>query len=110
MAYNETDDGNGTLYKVNVGSFKSRNHADKRVALLDSKGIDSFIVPTTLSGEQWYRIQAGAFSKRANAENLLNKIKDSGIEDVYILTENAVSSNDSSGMLSWEKLFCLRNT
>lgn len=92
----KTDDGNGTLYKVIAGSFKTRNNADKRVALLDSKGIDSFIVPTTISGEQWYRIQAGAFSKRSNAENLLNKIKDSGIEDVYILTENLNSNNDES--------------
>ncbi|WP_029267622.1 N-acetylmuramoyl-L-alanine amidase [Virgibacillus alimentarius] len=77
-----------TLYKVIAGSFQSRKNANKRVALLDSKGIDSFVSPTTISGKQWYRVQAGAFSKRSNAERQLNKVKNAGIADVYILTEN----------------------
>lgn len=85
------DDGNETLYKVIAGSFKSMENADKRVALLESKGIAAFIAPAAISGEKWYRVQVGAFSKRSNAENQLNKVKSAGIDDVYILTENLSS-------------------
>jgi cell division protein FtsN len=56
------------MYKVFAGSFKSRENAQERVAFLRSKGIQSFIVPTTISGETWYRVQAGTYSSRTNAE------------------------------------------
>jgi hypothetical protein len=80
------------MYKVFAGSFKSRENAQERVAFLRSKGIRSFIVPTTISGETWYRVQAGAYSSRTNAENTATEInKLTGI-NAFIATENQSES------------------
>ncbi|MCM3691825.1 SPOR domain-containing protein [Neobacillus niacini] len=80
------------MYKVFAGSFKSRENAQKRVAFLRSKGIRSYIVPTTISGETWYRVQAGAYSSRTNAENTATEInKLTGI-NAFIATENQSAS------------------
>lgn len=79
------------IYKVIAGSFKSRENAEKRVAYLESKGIEAFIDPIIISGEQWYRVQAGAFSILENAEARLEEVKQAGIEDAYILTEEVNS-------------------
>ncbi|WP_339230458.1 N-acetylmuramoyl-L-alanine amidase [Oceanobacillus sp. FSL K6-2867] len=82
------------IYKVIAGSFQSRENADKRVAYLDSHCIESFVTTITVSGEQWYRVQAGAFSNQKNAESRLNEVKNAGIEDAFIITEN---EEDTSG-------------
>ncbi|WP_066067315.1 N-acetylmuramoyl-L-alanine amidase [Neobacillus soli] len=77
----------GTLYKVIGGSFKSKDHADERVALLHTKGFESFVHTTNISGETWYRVQAGAFSNRDNADNLINDLKKAGINDAFLIAE-----------------------
>ncbi|ARI76895.1 N-acetylmuramoyl-L-alanine amidase [Halobacillus mangrovi] len=76
-----------TIYKVIAGSFRSRKSAEKRVAYLDSEGIEAFVSPIILSGKQWYRVQTGAFSLLENAEARLEEVKRAGIEDAYITTE-----------------------
>ncbi|MEH7112277.1 SPOR domain-containing protein [Neobacillus niacini] len=63
------------MFKVFAGSFKSRENAQERVSFLLSKGIQSFIVPTTISGEPWFRVQSGSFSSRENAEKRITEIK-----------------------------------
>ncbi|WP_067727579.1 N-acetylmuramoyl-L-alanine amidase [Oceanobacillus damuensis] len=85
-----------TIYKVIAGSFQSQENADERVAYLDSQGIDSFVTTITISGEQWYRVQAGAFLNRENAERRLNEVKNIGIEDAFIVTENG-NQEDTAG-------------
>jgi hypothetical protein len=83
------------MYKVFAGSFKLRENAQERVAFLRSKGIQSFIVPTTISGETWYRVQAGSFSSRVNAEKRVTEInKTTGI-NAFIAAENQSSSPNS---------------
>ncbi|WHZ02431.1 glucosaminidase domain-containing protein [Neobacillus sp. YX16] len=80
------------MYKVFAGSFKLRENAQERVAFLLSKGIQSFIVPTTISGETWYRVQAGSFSSRVNAENRVTEINKSTGITAFIAAENQSSS------------------
>ncbi|QHE54113.1 N-acetylmuramoyl-L-alanine amidase [Pontibacillus sp. HMF3514] len=75
------------IYKVIAGTFRSRKNAEKRVTFLDSKGIGAFIDPVIVSGKQWYRVQAGAFSTLENAEVRLGEVKLLGIDDAYIITE-----------------------
>ncbi len=58
------------------------------------KGIESFVKSTTVSGEIRYRVQAGAFSSRENAENRLQEVKKAGIEDAFIVFENNGSNQD----------------
>ena len=43
------------MFKVFAGSFKSRENAQERIGFLRSKGIQSFIVATIISGETWFR-------------------------------------------------------
>jgi hypothetical protein len=83
------------MYKVFAGSFKSRENAQERVAFLRSKGIQSFIVPTTISGETWYRVQAGAYSSRTNAENRVTEITKSTGINAFITAKNQSSSPNS---------------
>ena len=47
----------------------------------------------SISGETWYRVQAGAFSSRENAEKRLEEVKKAGVSDAYILSE---STSDNS--------------
>jgi hypothetical protein len=65
---------------------------------LSSKGIESFIDTVIVSGETWYRVQAGAFSSRENAEKRLTEVKNAGINDAYIVAEDTNSKPiDTSG-------------
>ncbi|WP_026564088.1 N-acetylmuramoyl-L-alanine amidase [Bacillus sp. UNC41MFS5] len=80
-------DTDGTLFKVIAGSFKSKENADERVDQLKSKGIESFVDTTKISGETWYRVQSGAFSSRENAENRLTEVKKAGINDAFLVAE-----------------------
>ncbi|MFD2629796.1 N-acetylmuramoyl-L-alanine amidase [Oceanobacillus kapialis] len=84
------DGGNdsGQLFKVIAGSFKSKANAEQRVEELESKGISSFLDSLSLSGEIWFRVQAGAFSERDNAEEQLIRVRNAGIRDAYIISED----------------------
>ncbi|CDQ38121.1 MULTISPECIES: N-acetylmuramoyl-L-alanine amidase [Virgibacillus] len=80
--------GSGSIYRVVAGSFKSRDNAEQRVDMLQSKGINAFVDLVTISGQQWYRVQAGAFTNRSNAEEQLTKVKNAGVTDAYIVHES----------------------
>ncbi|TCS95853.1 N-acetylmuramoyl-L-alanine amidase [Hazenella coriacea] len=75
------------LYKVIAGSFQSKENAEERKEYLSSKKIDSMIVETMISGTTYYRVQAGAFSQKKNAEKQLNRLKQVGITDAFIIQE-----------------------
>ncbi|WP_040203149.1 N-acetylmuramoyl-L-alanine amidase [Neobacillus jeddahensis] len=94
-----SDPGAGALYRVIAGSFQTRENADERVTFLRSKGIDSFVNTTTLSGKTWFRVQAGAYSNRENAEKRLAEVKKAGIGDAFLVVENggATPAESSSG-------------
>ncbi|QDP41169.1 N-acetylmuramoyl-L-alanine amidase [Radiobacillus deserti] len=83
------DENVGVVYKVIAGAFKSKDNADSRSTLLESKGIESIVNTVVISGETWYRVQAGAFSIRENAEKRLVEVQHAGIQDAYIITENS---------------------
>lgn len=87
----------GTLYKVMVGSFKSRENADERVARLRSLGHDAFVVTTTVSGTTFYRVQVGAFANRENAEDRLRIMESAGFTDAFIIIDNVGSGNSGNG-------------
>lgn len=68
------------LYKVQVGAFKEKANAEKRVKYLVNIGVKAIIK----QAGSYYKVQAGAFSKKSNAEALLTKIQNAGFEDAYI--------------------------
>lgn len=87
---------NSHLFKVIAGSFQLRKNAEERVVFLQSKGIESFVQTTTISGAIWFRVQAGAFSNRENAVGRLEEVKKSGIEDAFITTVRYTSSDENA--------------
>lgn len=90
--------GQVSMYKVMVGSFKAREHADERVGVLKSIGYDAFVKTAAVSGATWYRVQIGSFSNRENAESLLAEIEKAGFTDAFIIIEKGgAGSNTGSG-------------
>ncbi|QCJ44336.1 N-acetylmuramoyl-L-alanine amidase [Bacillus sp. S3] len=87
----------GILYKVYAGSFQSRQNADDCVVLLNSKGIDSFVVSTNISGVTWYSVQVGAFANRESTEKRLADLKNAGFPDAFISAENTGEDGISLG-------------
>lgn len=71
------------LYRVQVGAFREKANAEKRVQYLKELGTDAILKK---SGS-YYKVQAGAFSKHDNAEALLNRMKNAGYDDAYIIYE-----------------------
>lgn len=68
----------GIFFKVVAGSFTNMKDANERVALLKSKGFQSFVSPYQEGKQMNYRVMAGTFDARENAESLkedLAKIK-----------------------------------
>ncbi len=84
----QTKQSSGSMYKVIAGSFKNKENAEKKLAHLESNGIDAFIVRTMINGEEWYRVQAGSFKYRENAERRKNQLEQIGIADAFIIIDN----------------------
>jgi N-acetylmuramoyl-L-alanine amidase len=96
MEHSNQVNSSSSLFKVIAGSFQLRKNAEERVAFLGSKGIESFVQTTTISGVMWFRVQAGAFSNRENAESRLDEVKKSGVLDAFITTAGDTSSDENS--------------
>ena len=72
-----------TLYKVQVGAYKSKANATTRVNNLKIAGVDACIIESN----GLYKVQAGSFKDKANAEKMVTKIKGLGY-DCFIVGEN----------------------
>jgi murein DD-endopeptidase MepM/ murein hydrolase activator NlpD len=81
------------MYVAVAGSFTKKRNADKRVAVLNKKGIETIVVNKVINGKTYYRVQAGAFSSKSNAEKMIKKLKNNGIKDAFFLTEKPLQVN-----------------
>jgi cell division protein FtsN len=77
--------GDGALYRVIAGSFRNRENAEQRIEALSQEGIAGFVVPTTISGTQYFRVQTGAFSNESNAKDQIDRLKRIGITSAFII-------------------------
>ncbi|SFK03534.1 N-acetylmuramoyl-L-alanine amidase [Halobacillus dabanensis] len=77
--------GDDSLYRVIAGSFRNRENAEQRIEALSQEGIPGFVVPTTISGTQYFRVQTGAFSNEANAKEQVERLKRIGITSAFII-------------------------
>lgn len=89
--------GDGTIYKVMVGSFKAKKNAEERITELSKKNIKAIMISTKISGNTWYRVQIGAFSSRSNANELLQKMVKAGYDDSFIVTEKGNTTSTTGG-------------
>jgi hypothetical protein len=76
---NDPIDGAKKLYRVQVGAFKDRSNAEKKLRQISATGTDCFI--TDLQ-DGFYRVQCGAYSVRQNAENKMNALKYMGFDAI----------------------------
>ncbi|MEH7086015.1 N-acetylmuramoyl-L-alanine amidase [Neobacillus drentensis] len=81
-----------TVYTVYVGSYKSKENAQDRVAELKKKSIKSSIVTTKISGATWFRVKVASYTTNANAEKRLKAIEKAGYDDAFIITEKETTT------------------
>jgi DedD protein len=62
-------------FVVQLGTFASRENADKLVRDMTAKGFAAFVVPTTSSRGELYRVRVGPTRDRAAAEALAAQLK-----------------------------------
>ena len=76
---NDPIDGAKKLYRVQVGAFKDRKNAEKKLRQISATGTDCFI---TELQEGYYRVQCGAYSVKQNAENKMNALQYMGFDAI----------------------------
>jgi DedD protein len=62
-------------FVVQLGSFGSRDNADRLVRDMNAKGFNTFIAPITTNGRELYRVRVGPTRDRASAEALAARLK-----------------------------------
>lgn len=92
------------MYVAVAGSFSKKSNADKRVDVLNKKGIETIVVKKVINGKTYYRVQAGAFSSKSNAEKMIKKLKNNGIKDAFFLTEKPLQVNGITVGSSYSQL------
>ena len=71
----------GTLYTIQVYSSPTKSDAEKRLAMLNRKGISGYITEQNIKGEIWYRVRFGSFEKYEDAKSTIEKY---GFKDAWI--------------------------
>ncbi len=65
-------------FVVQLGSFRSRDNAERLVRDMTAKGFATFIAPITTNGRELYRVRVGPTRDRAAAEALASQLKRQG--------------------------------
>jgi len=65
-------------FVVQLGTFSSRENADRLVREMKSKGFAAFVVPVASNGRQLFRVRVGPTRDRASAESLAAELKRAG--------------------------------
>lgn len=65
-------------FVVQLGSFGSRENAERLVRDMTAKGFTTFIAPITTNGRELYRVRVGPTRDRASAEALAAQLKRMG--------------------------------
>lgn len=82
----------GQLFRVQAGSFSTRQAADSLSARLRASGYGSTVRTTTRDGKCLYSVQVGAFRTAENAESTAGQLRASGF-DAYISAPEQASSS-----------------
>ena len=70
---------------VQVGSFASRNNAERLVAQLGGAGFDAFMYGEESGGRTIWRVRVGTYETRDEAERLLETLRDEqGLEGIVV--------------------------
>lgn len=70
---------------VQVGSFASHNNAERLVGQLNEAGFDAYMYGEETGGRTIWRVRVGAYEERAEAERLLETLRDErGLEGIVV--------------------------
>jgi len=67
-------------YTVQVGSFRNKENAEKRIEELKTKGFDARIVEAVVMEKMYYRVWVGEFETMEQAKSLATKLDSLGIK------------------------------
>jgi DedD protein len=62
-------------FVVQLGSFSSKDNAERLVHDMNARGFSTFIAPITTNGRELYRVRVGPTRDRASAEALATELK-----------------------------------
>ncbi len=62
-------------FAVQLGSFGSKDNADRLVRDMNAKGFSAFVAPITSGGRELYRVRVGPTRDRASAEALAAQLR-----------------------------------
>lgn len=65
-------------FVVQLGSFGSRDNAERLMRDMNARGFNTFIAPITTNGRELYRVRVGPTRDRASAEALAARLKRAG--------------------------------
>lgn len=68
-------------WAVQVGSFGSRENADRLVRRLKVKGYGAFVTESSSRGRKWYRVRVGPQRDRAAADAIAVRLRKAGLWD-----------------------------
>ncbi|WP_088103452.1 N-acetylmuramoyl-L-alanine amidase [Halalkalibacter urbisdiaboli] len=86
-----------TIFRVIAGSYKMKENALAREQHLQHLGYDTHIIQAVVSNETYYRVQVGAFTNEDNANNLVEKLKNDGVNDVFIVRDDGETNQEKAG-------------
>lgn len=70
---------------VQVGSFASRNNAERLADQLSAAGYDAFVHDEDAGGRTIWRVRVGSFADRADADRLLETLReDEGLDGIVV--------------------------
>ena len=73
---------------IQVAALKEAGGADRLVDSLRKKGYPAYQIQTaTKDNEAWYRVRVGAFSARADAQRMLEKLKQDKLKGLIVQTQ-----------------------
>jgi cell division protein FtsN len=82
-----TGSGGGvTFWAATAGSYRDRSNADRVVSSLKDQGLDADVEQTTVRGRTFYRVRAGRFSSRDDAEAAGRKVQGAGYPSTVVPT------------------------
>ena len=74
----------GEQYILQVGSFQERADAEQRKARLALMGESATIQTVTVNDATWHRVRVGPVSGARQAEDIRNRLADSGIDSLVM--------------------------
>lgn len=89
----------GVRYRVQVGAYSNKAHAEAQQKKVEAAGFDTYMVKV----DGLYKIQVGAYSKKANAEAQLAKLKKAGF-DGFITTKSGAAVAETKPQKSVDEL------